>query len=143
MLRDELTELRGGRLWADREAGGPPLESAVAAWLADDRRLLVVGSIDYVVVGYGVLEIETLASGTRLGVVHELFVEPGARSVGLGESMADALVAHCRSAGCAGVDAPALPGHRAAKSFFESYGFTARAIMMHKDLIAENPRYVK
>ena len=33
--------------------------------------------------------------------------------------------------GCVGIDAFALPGHRAAKNFFEEQGFTARAIVMH------------
>jgi hypothetical protein len=45
--------------------------------------------------------------------------------------MLDELVGFCRAAGCAGVDAFALPGHRAAKNFFESAGFTARALVMH------------
>ena len=36
--------------------------------------------------------------------------------------------------GCVGVDSFALPGHRAAKNFFEESGFTARAIVMHHAL---------
>jgi GNAT superfamily N-acetyltransferase len=133
-LRAELIELRGGRLWADREAAPTPLDDAVAAWIADDHHLVVAGCIDDVVVGYGVLEVETLGTGARLGIVHELFVEIEARSVGVGEAIAGALVAHAVEAGCSGVDARALPGHRAAKNFFEEQGFTARAIVMHQDL---------
>ena len=53
------------------------------------------------------------------------------RSVGVGEAMADALVAHCTAQGCIGIDARALPGHRATKNFFEAHGFTARALVMH------------
>lgn len=133
-LRAELTELRGGALWADREARGEPLEAAFEAWLANPDWLAVAGCVDDVVLGYGVVEVETLRSGSRLGVIHELFVEVEARSVGVGEVMADALVAFCRDAHCAGMDARALPGHRAAKNFFERHGFTARAIVMHHDL---------
>ena len=133
-LRAELIELRGGPLWADREAPGEPLEATLNAWLASPEWLVVVGSIDDAVLGYGVVEIETTRSGSRLGVIHELFVEVEARSVGVGEAMAGALVAFCRDAHCAGIDARALPGHRAAKNFFEEQRFTARAIVMHQDL---------
>jgi len=130
-LRAELRELRGGDLWADREARGEPIEAAFEAWLANPKWLVVAGCVDDVVLGYGVVEVETLRSGSRLGVIHELFVELEARSVGIGEAMAGALAAFCRDAECTGIDAPALPGHRAAKNFFERQGFTARAIVMH------------
>ena len=77
--------------------------------------------------------VEQLRSGARLGVVTDLFVEePDAREVGVGEVLVDTLVEHCRAAGCIGVDAAALPGHRAAKNFFETHGFTARALTMHQ-----------
>jgi hypothetical protein len=48
--------------------------------------------------------------------------------------LVDALVEHCTVHGCVGVDATALPGHRAAKNFFETNGFTARALAMHRPL---------
>jgi GNAT superfamily N-acetyltransferase len=75
-----------------------------------------------------------LRDGTRLGEVTELFVTPEARDVSVGERLLTGLVEWCRSRGCAGVDAFALPGHRAAKNFFESAGFTARALLMHHDI---------
>ena len=59
---------------------------------------------------------------------------PGARSVGVGEAMADDIVAFCATRRCTGIDAVALPGHRATKNFFEEGGFTARAIVMHRAL---------
>jgi GNAT superfamily N-acetyltransferase len=59
-------------------------------------------------------------------------VEPEARGVSVGETMKDMLVAFCDERGCIGIDALALPGHRAAKNFFETAGFTARAIVMHR-----------
>ncbi|MCJ7670973.1 MAG: GNAT family N-acetyltransferase [Acidimicrobiia bacterium] len=133
-LRAELVELRGGPLWADREAPGEPLEATLTAWLASPEWSVVVGCIDDAVLGYGVVEIETLRSGSRLGVIHELFVEVDARSVGVGEAMAGALVGFCRGRQCVGIDARALPGHRAAKNFFEEQGFKARAIVMHHEL---------
>jgi ribosomal protein S18 acetylase RimI-like enzyme len=130
-LRGELTPMRGGRIWAVREARpGPPAE-AYGALLTDPDACIVVGTLDGVVVGFGVASVESLTDGRRLGVVSELFVDAEARAVGVGEAMLEALVAFCTREGCVGVDAFALPGHRAAKNFFEESGFTARAIVMH------------
>jgi ribosomal protein S18 acetylase RimI-like enzyme len=130
-LRAELTPMRGGRIWAVREArDGPPAE-VYGALLVDPSACVVAGTLDDVVVGFGVATVEPLADGRRLGVVSELFVDEEARAVGVGEAMLESLVAFCNREGCVGVDAFALPGHRAAKNFFEESGFTARAIVMH------------
>jgi ribosomal protein S18 acetylase RimI-like enzyme len=130
-LRAELTPMRGGRIWAVREARpGPPAE-AYGALLTDAATCVVVGTLDDVVVAFGVASVERLADGGKLGVVSELFVDAEGRAVGVGEAMLEALVAYCTREGCVGVDAFALPGHRAAKNFFEESGFTARAIVMH------------
>jgi GNAT superfamily N-acetyltransferase len=133
-LRAELTPMRGGRIWAVREARrGAPAE-AYGALLTDERACVVVGTLDDVVVGFGVATVEALADGRSLGVVSELFVDAEGRAVGVGEGMLEALVAFCAGERCVGVDAFALPGHRAAKNFFEESGFTARAIVMHHTL---------
>ena len=134
LMRAELSAMRGGALWEAREAWPEPLDTAYTELVGRADALVVVGTIDDVVIGYGAVVVETLRSGARLGVVTDLFVEEGARAVGVGEAMANALVAHCESLGCVGVDAPALPGHRAAKNFFETHGFTARALVMHRHL---------
>jgi ribosomal protein S18 acetylase RimI-like enzyme len=134
LVRAELSAMRGGELWAEREAWPEPLDDAYSALLDRDDALLVVGSIDDVIVGYGAVVVETLRSGAHLGVVTDLFVEDEARAVGVGESMVDALVEHCRARDCLGVDSRALPGHRATKNFFETHGFTARALVMHRHL---------
>ena len=133
-LRGELRAMRGGALWEVREARAEPLAETFAELLDRDDAVVIVGTIDDVVVGYGALELETLRDGRRLGVIDELYVEPDARAVGVGEAIATELVAFCAEAGCIGVDAVALPGHRAAKNFFERAGFTARALVMHKPL---------
>ena len=130
-LRAELTPMRGGRIWAVREARSGSPADVYGALLADPSACVAVGTIDDVVVGFGVATVEPLADGRRLGVVSELFVDEEARAVGVGEAMLEALVAFCGREGCVGVDAFALPGHRAAKNFFEESGFTARAIVMH------------
>ena len=130
-LRAELTPMRGGGSWAVREARPGPPDEAYGALLTDPATCVVVGTLDDVVVGFGVASVEPLTDGGKLGVVSELFVDAGARAVGVGEAMLEGLVAYCTRKGCVGVDAFALPGHRAAKNFFEESGFTARAIVMH------------
>ena len=130
----ELTPMRGGRIWAVREARPGPADEAYGKLLMDPSACVVVGTLDDVVVGFGVATVEPLTDGGKLGVVSELFVDEEARAVGVGEIMLESLVAFCRREGCVGVDAFALPGHRAAKNFFEESGFTARAIVMHHAL---------
>ncbi len=78
-----------------------------------------------------------LRDGGVLGVITDLFVQPEARSVGVGEAMVELLVAYCTEHDCLGIDALVLPGHRAAKNFFEESGFTARALVMHHKLLEE------
>jgi ribosomal protein S18 acetylase RimI-like enzyme len=134
LLRHELLPMKGGALWSNREALAEPLDDAYAALLGRDDALVVVGTVDEAVVGFGLVTLERLRTGETLGVISDLFVEPDARAVGVGESMADELVAFCAARGCTGIDALALPGHRAAKNFFEDSGFTARAIVMHRIL---------
>jgi ribosomal protein S18 acetylase RimI-like enzyme len=132
LLRAELTAMKGGALWAVREARPEPLEDSYRGLLDRDDARLVVGTLDGAVVGFGAAEIENLRSGAHLGVITDLFVEPEAREVGLGEVLAVDLVEFCSRHNCVGIDAFALPGHRAAKNFFEESGFTARGIVMHR-----------
>ena len=132
LMRTELTAMKGGALWAVRESRPEPLEDGYRALLERDDACLVVGTIDDTVIGFGAAEVEQLRSGSNLGVITDLFVEPGARAVGVGEVLAGDLVAFCERHDCVGIDALALPGHRAAKNFFEESGFTARAIVMHR-----------
>jgi ribosomal protein S18 acetylase RimI-like enzyme len=132
LLRHELAPMKGGALWAAREAPAAPYDGTYGELIERDDALLVVGTVDETVVGFGAVTLERLRTGETLGVITDLFVEPEARAVGVGEAMADALVEFCTTRGCVGIDALALPGHRAAKNFFEESGFTARAITMHR-----------
>jgi GNAT superfamily N-acetyltransferase len=133
-MRAELAAIRGGNLWVEREAWPEPLEDAYRALLARDDARVVVGTIDDVVLGFGAVVVETLRSGSKLGVVTDLFVDEGAREVGVGEGIIDDLIAFCTERECIGIDAIALPGHRATKNFFEEHHFTARALTMHHRL---------
>ena len=134
----ELAPTRGGAVWKAHEARREPIEDALRAALDRPDYRVVVGTIDSSVMGYAVTRIEDLAGGMRLGVVDDIFVEEGARGIGVGECMIDDLIAWCRTAGCIGIDAMALPGHRETKNFFEEAGFTARKLVMHHRM-AEHP----
>jgi GNAT superfamily N-acetyltransferase len=133
-MRAEVRAQRGGTLWETRDARAEPHLDGLAALLVRDDASVVVGMIDGLIVGFGTVEIETLRDGSRLGVIGELYVEPEARAVGVGEAIADEIVSFCRGAHCVGIDALALPGAREAKNFFERAGFTARALVMHRRL---------
>jgi GNAT superfamily N-acetyltransferase len=130
----EQIDARGGRVWAAREARAVPADASLRAALDDPRQLVVVGTIDGVVVGYAAAHLDSLRDGEALGVVDDIYVEEGARGVGVGEAMIDDVLAWCRQHGCTGVDALALPGNRHTKNFFETFGFTARAIVVHRRL---------
>ncbi|HEY3724515.1 MAG TPA: GNAT family N-acetyltransferase [Acidimicrobiia bacterium] len=133
-LRAELVPMRGGSLWSRTAAYPEPLDATFRALIEQDDACVLVGTIDEVVVGFGVCSVAVLRDGTRLGQVTELFVTADARSVSVGEGLLTLLVDWCRDQGCVGIDAFALPGHRAAKNFFETAGFTARALLMHHEL---------
>jgi ribosomal protein S18 acetylase RimI-like enzyme len=128
----EQVDARGGRVWAAREARALPAGPSLAEDLDSPSTRVLAGTIDDVVVGYLVVRTESLRDGTVLGRLTDVFVEPEARDVGIGELMVDAALAWCDDRKCRGVDAIVLPGNRATKNFFETMGFTARAITVHR-----------
>lgn len=133
-LRAEMGAQRGGELWWRThdpvEHHGPGLR----ALLGYDDDCLLVGTVDTEVVGYAIARSHRLPDGAHLAIVGELFVEPAAREVGVGEALVGAILAWAEDRGCVGLDATALPGNRAAKNFFETHGFTARSLTMHRPL---------
>ena len=78
-----------------------------------------MGTLDDVVLAYGLAHLTTVRDGRTLAVIDELLVAEPARAVGLGEAVLAALVAWAADHGALGVDATALPGDRTAKNFFE------------------------
>jgi GNAT superfamily N-acetyltransferase len=131
---DEKCAQKGGALWWRRERRQDSSPSAIRMLLASADHQVAVGTIDGTVVGYGIVRRERLADGGLLGVIDEIYVDPGARAVGVGEALMDHLLAWCTAEGCVGVDSLALPGDRATKNFFESFGLVARAIVVHRPL---------
>lgn len=120
----EQVDGRGGSVWAVREARRDPGVEATT----------LVGTVDDVVVGFARVGVDALEDGRRLGIVTQIYVEPGAREVSVGEELLDAAIEWCRSRACVGVDAHALPGNRETKNFFETAGLVARLIVVHKAL---------
>ena len=131
---DELRPGRGGAVWARHQARRAPFEPELEAQISGAEHLVVAGTVDDLVMGYGVATTEVLADGGRLGTVTDLYTDPGVRELGIGEVMMDALLEWCREQGCFGVDSLALPGDRHTKNFFESFGLVARAIVVHRSL---------
>jgi ribosomal protein S18 acetylase RimI-like enzyme len=138
----EMSQLRGGTVWARLEARPEPQMESLVRDLRTDDALVVVGTIDRVIVGYGAVRLVELHDGSTVGRVGDIYVLPDARGVGVGESMMELLMAWAGQRGCIGVDSLALPGDRSTKNFFETHGLVARAITVHRTLAdaAEPPR---
>jgi GNAT superfamily N-acetyltransferase len=131
---DEKRLQKGGELWWRRERRQGHQAADLGDLLASPDHEVAVGTLDGTPVGYGVVRRERLADGGQLGVIEDIFVDPGARAVGVGEALMEHLLAWSRAQGCFGVDSLALPGDRATKNFFESFGLVARAIVVHRPL---------
>ena len=128
--RDLIRDARGGAMWLARHAPPEPLDETFGAAIADDAATIQVGCIDDVPLGFILARIDD--AEPRIAVVEELFVLPEARGVALGEHMMNAVVDWAAAAGCVGVDGYALPGDRATKNFFETFGLVARGIVVHR-----------
>ena len=132
-LRTQMSDERGGPLWAAHDALPTATPDILAGRLTTAGVTTMVGTLDGAVLAYGMAHTEPVGASGLIGVIDELFVLEPARAVGLGETLLGALVGWCNTAGVTlGIDATALPGDRLAKNFFESAGFKARRLIMHK-----------
>lgn len=133
----DLAHLRGGRALADT-LDPPRLEDFLAGAIEAPDRMIVVGLVDDVAVG-----LASVRAGRHperpLGDLELIYVEPAGRRVGVAATMLDVVAARCYEWGMLGLDAPALPGDRAAKSFFEAHGYTARLLVMHRAIQPPEP----
>lgn len=130
----ELAPTRGGTVFLARETESHPPSPG------DESRPVWVGTIDDFAVGYAAAHVEQLRDGMVLGVIDHLFVEEGARDVGVGEALMDELLGWFRARRCHAADAIALPGNRQTKNFFESAGFSARLLVMHHRFGTDEPQ---
>ena len=79
----EQSELRGGGVFAAREARPLPAGPSLSAAIDDPNQLVVAGTIDDVVIGYAAVRVEDLRNGQRLGIMTDIYVEPEGRGVGV------------------------------------------------------------
>lgn len=131
-LSDEQEALRP--LWPLADGLAEPATPALEEILGDEDSLLLVGEIDGYPLGFLWARVEPLlpqADGEDVGVIRLIFTDPEARGVGVGDAMITQALAELRSRGLRYFDARVSPGHRNAKNFFESNGFSARLIVMH------------
>ena len=140
--RGELGEERGGPMWQLLHGRPDPLPATLVADLteaASDAGVVLLGLYAGAPAGYAAAHREQLGDGTAIAVVSDVYVEPGFRGVGLGDALMTELLAWAAAHGCRGIDALALPGMRQSKNFFERFGLTARAILVHRDLQRRPP----
>ncbi len=142
LARGELGEERGGPMWQLLHGRPDPLPATLVADLteaASDAGVVLLGLWAGAPAGYAAAHREQLGDGTAIAVVSDVYVEAGFRGVGLGDALMTELLAWATTHGCRGIDALALPGMRQSKNFFERFGLTARAILVHRDLQAKPP----
>jgi GNAT superfamily N-acetyltransferase len=132
----EVAPLRGGAVFAAREARPEPVEEGLAHAIADPDHHVLVGTIDGTAIGYAVAHTEDLRDGTRLGAITDIYVEPEARGIGVGEALMNGMLEWFTARSCSAADTFALPGDRSTKNFFEGSGFTARLLLMHHKIEA-------
>lgn len=122
--------------WPVADGLAEPVDRSLQAMLDAPEWTVIVGSIDGVMVGFLAWRDEPLlpqADGARLASVRFIFTEGAARGIGVGEAMMTEFLAAARGRHITRFDAHVSPGHREAKNFFESNGFKARSIVMHRD----------
>ena len=141
---DELRRLLLADLAGRR--GGPALVASFARGASLADRLSRAGSgdaclfaatIDGVVVGMAGATCPSrleAAPGARTAALDLLYVAPPARRVGVATALFAAIARWGADHGCTDLDAPALPGDRALKSFFESLGLRARLLVLNGPL---------
>jgi GNAT superfamily N-acetyltransferase len=122
-------------IWSSADGLPEPVLESFRALMEDPAVHLYLGEIDAVPVGFLMARDEELlpqAGGRRVAAVRLIFTLAGARGVGVGEAMIERFLEGARSRGIQDYDAHVSPGHRDSKNFFESNGFKARSIVMHR-----------
>lgn len=135
--RHEAQNYRGGDRWMATDAAAEPLAGHFGALIADPEAVVMAGLWEDAVVGYGWACRVLRQDGSLIVRIEELFVTPGARSIGVGESLFNALRTWAHEQGAVAIDAFVLPGHREAKNFFEGFKMTAHALIVHTRLDAD------
>ena len=133
-LESEMIALKP--VWSLTDGLAEPVGVALLGAINEKRSEVIVGEIDGVAVGLLIwhdTELLPQADGMRIAVIQVIFTSEQARHVGVGEAMIDRFLEDATGHGIDLFDAVVPPGHREAKNFFESNGFKARRIVMHRD----------
>lgn len=141
LARRELTDERGGAMWRLLHGRPEPLAATLAADLAEaasGEGVVLLGEVAGAPAGYAVAHLEESGEGL-VAVVSDVYVEPGFRDIGLGGALMARLLAWADEHDCRGIDSLVLPGMRTSKNYFERFGLTARAILVHRDLRERPP----
>ncbi|NNE74052.1 MAG: GNAT family N-acetyltransferase [Acidimicrobiales bacterium] len=131
----EQIDARGGAMASAREFRSLPADEDIGAAIDSADHLVLVGEFDGVGVGYAVVRLERLRTGAALAVLTDLYVHAEAREMGVGEALIGAVTEWAEDNQCIGIDSIALPGNRATKNFFETFGLKARALLVHRSLV--------
>ena len=138
-LESEMVALKP--VWALVDGLPTPVDAAVKERLDDDSWHVYLGEIDGSVVGFLMGRDEPLlpqAEGRRVASIRFVYTVPEARQVGVGEALIDRFLAEAAERGITMYDAHVSPGQRHTKNFFESHGFKARSIVMHRGRAPED-----
>lgn len=133
-LEQEMLGLHA--MWPIADGLHEPVRESFVAELDDPDTLVLIGEIDGYPFGFLLARVEetlTQGGGEQVGAIRAIFVDHEAREVAVGEVMRDMVMDELRKRGISKFDAHVLPGHRLAKNFFESGGFSARSIIMFHD----------
>lgn len=131
-LEEEQTAIKP--MWRLADGVREPAVASFREMLSDDDSYVVIGELDDTPLGFTWVRSEPLlpqAEGQRVAVVRLIYTVHEARGVGIGDAMIRDVLEEFRSRGHTLFDARVSPGHRHAKNFFESNGFSARLIIMH------------
>lgn len=132
--RAAIVGVRGGDVELMLTAPSTTFADRYGQAIAVDSQSVVIGEVEGVSVGFARVEAKSTPQGATICHVHELFVFPDARGVGVGAMLLAEIMRFGRSHGCTGIDARALPGDRNTKNFFESFGLVARSLAVHTTL---------
>ena len=131
--RIETSSSKGFELWNQLESVGNTPESTFKEFTADTQKAIVIGEYEHYPLGYMLIELLTIDDKSATNI-HEVFVDPDARGVGIGEVIMDFTIDWSRANGSALIMGRTFPGDRATKNFFERFRITARLIEVSKEL---------
>ena len=123
-------------IWRLADGLPEPTDAAFERALNAPKSGIVIGELDGVPLSFLLWRDTDLlpqAHGDVVGVIELIFTSEPARQVGLGEAVIGRFLDDAGSRDIQLFDAVVPPGHRFAKNFFESNGFKARRIVMHRD----------